>query len=59
MIAVNNSGDVIWCVDRKNYAYARTGISANHLTGRKWQPVEKDMRYVAVDQSAVWGITVS
>lgn len=59
MIAVNNTGDVIWCVDRKNYAYARTGISANHLTGRKWQPVEKDMRYVAVDQSAVWGIKVS
>lgn len=58
-IAVNNAGDVIWCIDRKNYAYARTGISANHLTGKKWQPVEKDMRYVAIDQSAVWGIKVS
>ena len=59
MIAVNNAGDVIWCIDRKNYAFVRTGINANHLTGKKWQPVEKDMRYVVVDQSAVWGIKVS
>ena len=59
MIAANNAGDVIWCIDRKNYAHARFGISANHLTGKKWQPVEKDMRYVSVDQSAVWGIKVS
>ena len=59
MIAVNNAGDVIWCIDRKNYALVRTGINGNHLTGKKWQPVEKDMRYVVVDQSAVWGIKVS
>ena len=59
MIAVNNAGDVIWCIDRKNYALVRKDINANHLTGKKWQPVEKDMRYVVVDQSAVWGIKVS
>ena len=59
MIAVNNAGDVIWCIDRKNYALVRKEINANHLTGKKWQPVEKDMRYVVVDQSAVWGIKVS
>ena len=59
MIAVNNTGDVIWSIDRKNYAYARLGVSKNHLTGTKWQPVEKDMRYVAVDETAVWGIKVS
>lgn len=59
MIAVNDTGDVIWSIDRKNYAYARTGVNANHLTGRKWQPVEKDMRYVTVERSAVWGIKVN
>ena len=59
MIAVNSTGDVIWSIDRKNYAYARLGVSKNHLTGTKWQPVEKDMRYVAVDETAVWGIKVS
>ena len=59
MIAVNNTGDVIWSIDRKNYAYARLGVSKNHLTGTRWQPVEKDMRYVAVDETAVWGIKVS
>ena len=58
MIAVNNTGDVIWCIDKKNYAHARFGISANHLTGKNWQPVEKDMRYVTVEQSTVWGIKV-
>ena len=58
MIAVNDTGDVIWCVDRKNYAHARTGVNANRLTGKKWQPVEKDMRYVTVERSAVWGIKV-
>ena len=59
MMAVSNTGDVIWSIDRKNYAYARTGINANHLTGKKWQPVEKDMRYVAVEGTALWGIKVS
>lgn len=59
MIAVNNTGDVIWSIDRKNYANARTGINANHLTGKKWQPVEKDMRYVALEGTALWGIKVS
>ena len=59
MLAVNHGGDVIWCIDRKNYAYVRVGINQNHLTGRKWQPVEKEMRFVAVDRSAVWGIKVS
>lgn len=59
LIAVNNTGDVIWSIDRKNYASVRTGVSANHLTGKKWQPVEKDMRYVAVEETAVWGIKVS
>ena len=59
MIAVNNTGDVIWNIDRKNYAHARTGVNDNHLTGKKWQPVEKDMRYVAVEGTAVWGVKVS
>ena len=59
MIAVNDTGDVIWCIDRKNYAYARTGVNDNHLRGKKWQPVEKDMRYVTVERSAVWGIKVN
>lgn len=59
MIAVNDTGDVIWCIDRKNYAHARTGVNANRLTGKKWQPVEKDMRYVTVERSAVWGIKVN
>lgn len=59
MIAVNNAGDIIWSIDRKNYAFVRTGIDANHLTGRKWQPVEKDMRYVAVEGTTLWGIKVS
>ena len=59
MIAVNDTGDVIWCIDRKNYAYARTGVNANHLTGKRWQPVEKDMRYMTVERSAVWGIKVN
>ncbi|PFX19161.1 tectonin beta-propeller repeat-containing protein 2-like [Stylophora pistillata] len=59
MIAVNNTGDVIWSVDRRNYANARFGVSKNHLTGKKWQPVEKEMRYVAVDETAVWGIKLN
>ena len=59
MIAVNNAGDVIWCIDKRNCAFARIGISTNHLTGRKWQPVEKNMRHVAVDNASVWGIKVS
>lgn len=59
MIAVNDTGDVIWCIDRKNYAYVRTGVNDNHLRGKKWQPVEKDMRYVTVERSAVWGIKVN
>ena len=58
MIAVNDTGDVIWCIDRKNYAHARTGVNANRLTGKTWQPVDKDMRYVTVERSAVWGIKV-
>ena len=29
MIAVNSTGDVIWSIDRKNYAYARTGVILN------------------------------
>ena len=59
MIAVNDTGDVIWSIDRRNYAYARTGVNANRLTGKKWQPVDKDMRYVTVERSAVWGIKVN
>ena len=59
MIAVNDTGDVIWSIDQKNYAYARTGVNGNRLTGKKWQPVEKDMRYVTVERSAVWGIKVN
>ena len=59
MLAVNHGGDVIWCIDQKKYAYVRMGIDANHLTGKKWQPVEKEMRFVAVDRSAVWGIKVN
>lgn len=59
MITVNDTGDVIWCIDRKNYAHARTGVNANRLTGKRWQPVEKDMRYVTVERSAVWGIKVN
>lgn len=59
MLAVSHAGDVIWSIDRKNYGYVRTGISTNHLTGKKWQPVEKDMRYVAIDRSAVWGIKLN
>ena len=58
MIAVNDTGDVIWCIDRKNCAHARTEVNANRLTGKKWQPVDKDMRYVTVERSAVWGIKV-
>ena len=58
MIAVNIAGDVIWCIDRKNYAYTRRGISSNHLTGKTWVPVEKDMRFVAIEDSSVWGIKV-
>ena len=59
MLAVNHGGDVIWCIDQNNYAHVRLGINPKHLTGRKWQPVEKEMRFVAVDRSAVWGIKVS
>ena len=38
MIATNVSGDVIWCIDRKNYAYYRAGVSSSRLTGREWCP---------------------
>ena len=37
-IATNMSGDVIWCIDRKNYAYYRARVNAKHLTGREWCP---------------------
>ena len=59
MIAVNNTGDVIWCIDRKNYAYARKGIRASRQVGSSWEPVEKDMRFVAVEETAVWGIKLN
>ena len=59
MIAVNNTGDVIWCVDRNNYAHARKGIRDYRMTGRSWVPVEKDMRFVAVEETAVWGVKLN
>lgn len=59
MIAVNNTGDVIWCIDRKNYAHARKGVRDYRMTGRSWIPVEKDMRFVAVEETAVWGIKLN
>lgn len=59
MISVNNAGDVIWCIDKKNCAFARIEISTNHLTGKRWQPVEKNMRHLAVDNASVWGIKLN
>ena len=56
MISVNNSGDVIWCVDSKNNAFARKGIREGNLIGNEWLIVEKNIRFVAVDETAVWGI---
>ena len=38
IITTNVSGDVIWCIDRKNYAYYRAGVSAKRLTGKEWCP---------------------
>ncbi|XP_032232870.2 tectonin beta-propeller repeat-containing protein 2-like [Nematostella vectensis] len=59
MIAVNTSGDVIWLIDKKNYAYARKGITDSNLIGRDWIPVEKSMRYIALEESAVLGIKMN
>lgn len=59
MISVNNSGDVIWCVDGKNNAFARKGIREGNLIGNQWLIVEKNIKYVAVDDTAVWGIMLN
>jgi hypothetical protein len=59
MIAVNNSGDVIWCIDGKNAAFARKGIWEGNLTGTEWVPVEKHVRHVAIDDTAVWMIMMN
>lgn len=59
LISVNNSGDVIWCVDSKNNAFARKGIREGNLIGNKWLIVDKNIKYVAVDETAVWGIMLN
>ncbi|XP_065660832.1 tectonin beta-propeller repeat-containing protein 2 [Hydra vulgaris] len=55
-IACNQHGSVVWCVDRQRVAYYRTSVRENNPQGNSWEPFEKNIHCIAVDEDCVWAI---